>query len=464
MSEVYEQRKIRFRVKTIEGDIHTPIGIFQKLKGTKRFLLESSHSHQDQGRYSYIGTNPYLEVTSIGDKVYVVDHEMNLEREEPLGVIEFLKRELLVEIEETDTELPPFSGGAMGYFGYDLIRQYENIGPVPSDELQMPDTHFLFFKQLIVFDHLLQKIHLITGEEDFEKSFTKMEKMIAEPIMPSSIVMAEELNFTSNFTQEQFENMIIQAKEAIVAGEVFQIVLSQRFQSSFKGEPFDAYRRLRLANPSPYMFYLEFGDYTVLGSSPESLISVKNQIVSVNPIAGTRPRGRTSEEDKGLEESLLMDEKELAEHRMLVDLGRNDLGRVCEIGSIELTEEMKIERYQHVMHIASKIKGKLREGFTSLDALTACLPAGTVSGAPKIRAMELINQFENCKRGVYAGSIGYIAYGGNLDMALAIRTMIIRNQKAYVQAGAGIVYDSDPTKEYEETRNKAKALMEVHKK
>lgn len=465
MTECTGQKKVRFRGKTIEGDIHTPIAIFQKLTGDKKFLLESSNSHQDNGRYSYIGTNPYLEVKSKGERVVVTDHETNETREEPLNVVEFLKRELLVEVEAEGIELPPFNGGAMGYLGYDVIRLYENIGPVPKDELQMPDAHFLFFKQLIVFDHLMQKIHLLTAEDDFAASLAHMQKMIAEPSRPSEEISNESLQFSSNFSQSEFEKMIVEAKEAIVAGEVFQIVLSQRFQSDFIGKPFDAYRRLRLANPSPYMFYLQFGEeYTVVGSSPESLISVAGKKVNVNPIAGTRPRGKTIEEDQDFEESLLMDEKELAEHRMLVDLGRNDLGRVCEIGSIELTEEMKIERYQHVMHIASKIKGTLRDGLTSLDALTVCLPAGTVSGAPKIRAMELINKLENSKRGLYSGALGYISYGGDLDMALAIRTMIIKDDKAYVQAGAGIVYDSNPTKEYEETQNKARALMEVHKK
>lgn len=464
MMDYMEKKKIRFKGRTMEGDIHTPIGIFQKLKGEQKFLLESSHSHEDNGRYSYIGTNPYLEVKAFGNKVKVIDHEAGVTEEKQVNVIELLKQELLIEVEAEGIELPPFHGGAMGYFGYDIIRLYENIGPIPSDELDMPDAHFLFFKQLIVFDHLLQKIYLLTGEEDFEASFSKMEAIIAQPNVHSEAVSTDSLNFTSNFSQPEFEQMVVEAKEAIVAGEVFQIVLSQRFEAEFNGEAFDAYRRLRLANPSPYMFYLEFGEYTVLGSSPESLISVSDNQVNVNPIAGTRPRGKTAEEDQSLEDSLLVDEKELAEHRMLVDLGRNDLGRVCEIGSVHLIEEMNIVRYQHVMHMASKIRGTLRPGFSSLDALTVCLPAGTVSGAPKIRAMELINKYENCKRGVYAGSIGYITYGGNLDMALAIRTMIIKGKKAYVQAGAGIVYDSNPTKEYEETQNKARALMEVNKK
>ncbi len=463
MTESMAQKKIRFKGKTIEGDIHTPIAIFQKLKGEKKFLLESSHSHQDNGRYSYIGSDPYLEVKAKGEGVLVTDHETGETREETIKVVEFLKQELLIEV-EADVELPPFNGGAMGYLGYDVIRQYENIGAVPEDKLNMPDAHFLFFKQLIVFDHLLQKIHLITGEEDYEASIANMQKIIAGPNVHTEDILTETLEFSSNFSQSEFEKMVSEAKDAIIAGEIFQIVLSQRFEAPFSGKTFDAYRRLRLANPSPYMFYLEFGEYTVLGSSPESLISVSDKIVRVNPIAGTRPRGKTVEEDKDLEESLLIDEKELAEHRMLVDLGRNDLGRVCEIGSIQLTEEMEVVRYSHVMHLASKIVGTLRDSYTSLDALTVTLPAGTVSGAPKIRAMQLINKLENNKRGAYSGSIGYISYGGNLDMALAIRTMIIKDEKAYVQAGAGIVYDSNPTKEYEETQNKARALMEVHKK
>ncbi|MFE4426695.1 anthranilate synthase component I [Peribacillus butanolivorans] len=464
MNHLDEKKILRFKMETIEGDIHTPIAIFQKLDDEKKFLLESSNSHHDNGRYSYLGSNPYLEVTSLGNQVYVKDSNTDEKLVRNINIIEFLKNQLLVEIEDSPVHLPPFNGGAIGYMGYDIIRLYENIGPVPPDSLQMPDAHFLFFKELYIFDHVLQKIHLLTAEEESEKSLMGMKEKINRPSNPSKDISSESLEFNSNFSQDEFEKMVLEVKEAIVAGEVFQVVLSQRFQADFDGEPFDAYRRLRLANPSPYMFYIEFGDYTIIGSSPESLISVTAGMVHVNPIAGTRPRGKTDEEDKGMEKSLLMDEKELAEHRMLVDLGRNDLGRVCEIGSIHLTEEMEIQRYQHVMHIASKISGELKEGFTSLDALTVCLPAGTVSGAPKIRAMELINELENCKRGIYSGAIGFIGFGGDLDMALAIRTMIIKDGSAYVQAGAGIVYDSDPKTEYEETQNKARALMEVNTK
>ena len=462
MKSLNEKKILRFKMETIEGDIHTPISIFRKLDNKKKFLLESSNSHHDNGRYSYLGSNPYLEVTSLANQVHVKDPETGEEQVQETNIIEFLKDQLLVELEDMPLNLPPFNGGAIGYLGYDVIRLYEKIGDVPPDSLQMPDAHFLFFKELYIFDHVLQKVHLLTAEDDGKKSLANMKEKINQPSKRSQELSSEFLDFYSNFSQAEFEKMVLEAKEAIIAGEVFQIVLSQRFQAAFDGEPFDAYRRLRLANPSPYMFYIEFGDYTVLGSSPESLISVSNSMVHVNPIAGTRPRGKTDEEDRGLEKSLLMDEKELAEHRMLVDLGRNDLGRVCEIGSIHLTEEMEIQRYQHVMHIASKISGKLKAEFTSLDALTVCQPAGTVSGAPKIRAMELINELENCKRGVYSGSIGFIGFGGDLDMALAIRTMIIKEGHAYVQAGAGIVYDSDPKTEYEETQNKARALMEVN--
>ena len=463
MDRLDEKKILRFKMVTIEGDIHTPISIFRKLGEGKKFLLESSHSHHGNGRYSYLGSNPYLEITSFGKQVRIRDCHTDEERPEEQNIVEFLKAELLIEMDDTGVELPPFNGGAVGYMGYDVIRLYENIGPIPADPLNMPDAHFLFFKEIYIFDHVLQKIHLLTAVEDYERSLKEMKEKVNRPGEPVQKITSEYLEFSSNLSQDAFEKMVLEAKEAIVSGEVFQIVLSQRFKAEFKGEPLDAYRRLRLANPSPYMFYIEFGEYTVLGSSPESLISVSNGSVHVNPIAGTRPRGKTDEEDKGLEQSLMKDEKELAEHRMLVDLGRNDLGRVCEIGSIQLTEEMEIQRYQHVMHIASKVSGKLKEGVSSLDALTVCLPAGTVSGAPKIRAMELINQLEDCKRGTYSGSIGYIGFGGDLDMALAIRTMIIKGGHAYVQAGAGIVYDSDPATEYEETRNKARALMEVNR-
>lgn len=456
-----ERRKLQFNKMIVEGDIHTPISIFQKLPGRKKFLLESSPSHHDKGRYSYIGFHPYLELVS-KDKV-TERISPNQKSKLEIGLLmDELKKELDVEFETNDFDIP-FFGGAVGYLGYDMIRQYEEIGYVPEDSLNMPDAHFLLFEDVIVFDHLTEKIHLVTCSSEFETRLSDMKKLIESVSNNEPESERVHLDFQSNMSQKTFENLVHQAKEAIIEGEVFQVVLSQRFQSPFHADPFQAYRRLRLSNPSPYMFYIDFDGYTVLGSSPESLISVKDRQVTVNPIAGTRPRGNTPEEDQQYEQSLLEDEKELAEHKMLVDLGRNDLGRVCEIGSITLTAQMKIERYKHVMHIASKIKGLLRSDLTSLDALIACMPAGTVSGAPKIRAMQLINELENVKRGVYAGSVGYLGFGGSLDMALAIRTMVIKDDIAYVQAGAGIVYDSVAATEYEETKNKAKALLEVQR-
>jgi anthranilate synthase component I len=457
--KLMESEKMKFTIETVEGDIHTPISIFRKIQEKKKFLLESSAAHQDQGRYSYIGFRPYLEVSANGNEYQVSGSSTNPEVKQG-NVMEQLAFELMIEIEAPPLPIP-FFGGAVGYFGYDMIRQYENIGPVPEDVLNMPDAHFLFFRDLFVYDHLLQKIHLVTSGKDPQPIIKEMKETLNRPNEADGDIQTGELSFQSNMSKEKFVELVNEAKKAIVAGEVFQIVLSQRFQSPFKGDPFQLYRRLRLSNPSPYLFYIDFDDYTVLGSSPESLLSVKNQVVTGNPIAGTRPRGRTPEEDESLAKDLLADEKELAEHKMLVDLGRNDLGRVCEIGSVEISSYMKIEKYKHVMHITSKLTGQLKQELTSLDALAACMPAGTVSGAPKIRAMEWINKLENNKRGVYAGSVGYIGFGGNLDMGLAIRTMVVKDQYAYVQAGAGIVYDSVPETEFEETQNKAKALLEV---
>ncbi|SFC04079.1 anthranilate synthase, component I [Bacillus sp. OV322] len=463
MKTNYSTQKNPFKIETVDGDIHTPVSIFQKLEGENKFLLESSQAHHDHGRYSYIGCNPFCEAASFGEELRISDHKkqhQDLRRE---TMIDFLEKHMAVEMESKDVPELPFTGGAVGYLGYDAIRQYEDIGAQPLDDLKMPDAHFLIYDEMYIFDHILQVIHLVTRDEDSMGRFREMKEVLNRPLPKMDDEVLKDLIFESNYSKEQFTNMVNMAKEAIVAGEVFQVVLSQRFESGFHGNPFRAYRRLRLSNPSPYMFYIEFRDYTILGSSPESLISVRGNELTANPIAGTRPRGKTEKEDMELEIELLNDEKELAEHRMLVDLARNDVGKVSKIGSVSLASEMTIERFQHVMHIASKVKGQLKEGTSSLKALIACLPAGTVSGAPKIRAMQLINTFENRKRGVYAGSIGYIGFGGNLDMALAIRTMVVKDNRAFIQAGAGIVYDSDPEKEYEETKNKAKALMEVYR-
>ncbi|MDQ0217231.1 anthranilate synthase component I [Peribacillus cavernae] len=453
-------KKLNCRVETLEGDTHTPVSVFQKLTGKKKFLLESSNKHEGDGRYSYLGSNPAFEIRSLANDITLIDLRNNETKNHRGRILDFLKTEILTE---TSPELPfPFYGGAIGFLGYDVIRQYEEIGEVPPDQLKMPEAHFMVYREVIVFDHALQKIHLVVldeSESELQKRIGKLKKLLSEE---TRVIEHEKsvLEFSPSMPRERFEALVKEAKESIIAGKIFQIVLSQRFTSKFDGSPFEIYRKLRVKNPSPYMFFLDFEDYAVLGSSPESMMKVRGRKVTLNPIAGTRPRGKSDEEDHLFEKTLRSDEKEIAEHMMLVDLGRNDLGRVSKVGSIDITASMLIERYQYVMHLVSEVSGELNDGISGLDALAVCLPAGTVSGAPKIEAMKIINKLENSKRGLYSGAIGYISYNGSLDMALAIRTMIINDKTAYVQAGAGIVYDSIPEKEYEETINKAKALME----
>ena len=451
-------------LKQIEGDIYTPIAIYQSLPGEKKFLLESSLKHEQHGRYSFIGANPYMEMRAKDHQVIIEDENgIRIESGAFLDALEqYLPQEQLAKIPF------PLMGGAVGYVGYDIIRQYEDIGEIPYDELNMPEAHLLFYKDIVVYDHFTQKISIVhIGEEGMELAFNKRaENIVAAiekgPKQPSfERIKKSSINFQSNMTQRQFEEKVMKAKEEIVKGEIFQVVLSQRFSTAFAGDPFYFYRSLRTHNPSPYMFYIDFKDYQIVGASPESLLKGDGQQVVTNPIAGTRKRGKSAEEDTELEIDLLQDEKELAEHRMLVDLGRNDLGRVCEIGSVELTKYMKIEKYKHVMHIVSEVVGKKRSDISNCKVLSSCLPAGTVSGAPKIRAMSIINELEDVKRGVYAGAVGYFSNHGSFDFALAIRTMIVKDGVAAIQAGAGIVYDSDPVMEHNEVLNKARAFMEV---
>jgi anthranilate synthase component I len=453
---------MNYEKKQLNGDTLTPIIIYKRLRGQKKFLLESSVHHTGKGRYSIIGANPYKELTGTGQQTVVAEKgkEEKLE-EKPL---EMLKQHI------SGVQLPfdfPFYGGAVGYMAYDTIRQYEVIGEVPADPIGMPEVHFMFYQDIIVYDHKHEQVTLLAVDGSGNRSAEALRERLAE--MEEELTTHQEIpdaslaavHFHPEIDQESFMNMVEEAKAYIKAGDVFQIVLSQRLTADFNGDAFSFYRKLRASNPSPYMFYLDFEDYTVLGASPESLIKASDGKITANPIAGSRPRGKTTEQDEQLTTELLADEKELAEHRMLVDLSRNDLGRVCKVGTVELTKYMTVEKYQHVMHIVSEVQGDLAEGMTGLDALIAALPAGTVSGAPKIRAMQLINQFEKKKRGLYAGAIGYINMNGDLDLALAIRTMVVKDKKAYVQAGAGLVYDSDPETEYHETLHKAKSLTEV---
>lgn len=453
-------------IEQMEGDQVTPIVLYQRLQGTKKFLLESSLRQEDKGRYSFIGSNPYLEIKSKGEQV-------ELQFQDRLEVREGKVLDVIGDVLPFhEVESPfPFCGGAIGYVGYDVIRQYEVLGEVNVDDLQMPEAHMMFYNTFLVYDHKMQTVSFVyvyrAGEETSYEEVGEVLQQMKQQVMEGMTVHAPlgrlDANFTSNVTKDQFIDIVETAKEYIRAGDIFQVVLSQRLQTQFEGDPFGLYRRLRLTNPSPYMFYIDFTDYIVLGSSPESLLAVHGKKVTTNPIAGTRPRGATPELDKQIEEELLDNEKEKAEHLMLVDLGRNDLGFISEIGSVQLDKFMAVERYSHVMHLVSEVSGQLRDGMTCLDALQHCLPAGTVSGAPKIRAMTIIDELENRKRNVYAGTVGYISFAGDMDMALAIRTMVVKDNNAYIQAGAGVVYDSSPEAEYDETINKAKALLEVMK-
>lgn len=462
MTELKEQKVI---FEELQGDTLTPISIFQRLSGKKKFLLESSLKHEASGRYSFIGANPAYEIQGFEEKTIVLkDGHEEVISEKPLEVLKGLAPKL-VDI----PDFIPLVGGAVGFVGYDVIRHYESIGETPLDEFALPDVHFMMFEELVVFDHLQQKVFLVgvplleTTEVDHLKIrlLERKKEILTGTDHEQPLVKLS--SFEASISKEEFIEKVKQAKEYIVEGDIFQVVLSQRMKAKIEGDPFSFYRKLRIQNPSPYMYYLDFEDYIVAGASPESLIKATNNKVVTNPIAGTRPRGKTSEEDENLAKELMADEKELAEHQMLVDLGRNDIGRVSEFGTVQVDKYMVIEKYKHVMHLVSEVSGTLTNQYTPLDALIACLPAGTVSGAPKIRAMEIINELEEVKRGVYSGAIGYFSANGNMDFALAIRTMVMKGEDVYIQAGAGIVYDSVPEKEYEETLHKLKAFLEEDK-
>lgn len=454
-------------IEELEGDTLTPISIFQRMSGRKKFLLESSLKHEKSGRYSFIGADPVMELKGEGNRTAVTARgKTEVFAEKPLDAV----RRLMPEQKHHPFEQFPFCGGAVGYAGYDVIRQYEDIGTIPYDELNVPDVHLMFFEEVAVFDHLEQKVYLVgmplLEETDESQLREKIQKRKAEIQKGTAGAESEEATlsaFKASISKEDFVEKVNRAKSYIEEGDIFQVVLSQRLKAELTGDSFAFYRKLRVQNPSPYMYYLDFEEYAVAGASPESLIKAAGNKVITNPIAGTRPRGKSEEEDLQLERDLIEDEKELAEHRMLLDLGRNDLGRVCEFGSVTIEKNMVIERYKHVMHLVSEVGGRLKNPHTSIDALIACLPAGTVSGAPKIRAMEVINELETVKRGIYSGAVGYFSGNGNMDFALAIRTMVIKDGYAYIQAGAGIVHDSIPEKEYEETLHKLKAFLEDKK-
>ncbi|KNY25279.1 anthranilate synthase component I [Pseudobacteroides cellulosolvens] len=465
-------------IMEVYADMETPISLFKRFEDSQYcFLLESVEGGEKWARYSFIGRNPFLIVKSRNGRNYIEDRNGNktIEDGNPIEVI----KALMGKYRGADIpKLPRFNGGAVGFFGYDLIRYYENLPNIPEDDLDLPESHFMFTDEVIVFDHLKQKIHIIVNMHvngNIERAYNSTTERIKaiykeilssrwkinENIKPELSTSNKEFNFTSNISREKFCENVVRAKQYIKDGDIFQVVLSQRLCVETDHEPLDIYRVLRVLNPSPYMYYLKLDDYRIIGSSPEMLVRVEDGVAETCPIAGTRKRGSTKEEDEALEKELLADKKECAEHTMLVDLGRNDIGKVSKYGTVKVNNLMHIERYSHVMHIVTNVVGELNEDKTPFDALMSVLPAGTVSGAPKVRAMEIIDELENVKRGPYAGAIGYLSFNSNLDSCITIRTMVIKDNKAYIQAGAGIVADSVPEMEYEETLNKAKALLKA---
>lgn len=450
-------------IDEIPGDTLTPIGIYQRLSGKKKFLLESSLKHEDSGRYSIIGCDPTFELIGNGFETAIIEGDKREVRNE--RALDLVK-ELLPENKAALPHFLPVNAGAFGYVGYDNIRQYENIGPEAKDEIGIPDVHLMFFEDLVIFDHLEQKVYLVasplkeTTTEQELRFRLQIRKLEVTAPYKEDLPEVKLTPFQATISKEQFIEKVNKAKDYILEGDIFQVVPSQRMTAEIEGSAFSYYRKLRIKNQSPYMYFFDFDEYAVLGSSPESLIKAVDGKVITNPIAGTRPRGATVKEDIQLEKELLLDEKELAEHKMLVDLARNDVGKVSDFGSISVDKYIKVEKYKHVMHLVSEVSGDLKKDFKCVDALVSCLPAGTVSGAPKIRAMQIINELEGTKRGIYSGAVGYFSKNGNMDFALAIRTMVIKGKKAYIQAGAGIVHDSVPEKEYEETIHKLKLFLE----
>ena len=466
-------------VRHLMADTETPIRVFQHFYEEKRaFLLESVEGGLKWARYSFIGTDPFMLIHAKHGVTKIEGPDgVRESREKP---VEVLKAYLRAYTSPSLPDLPRFTGGAVGFFGYDLLQYYEKLPAHKHDDLQMNDIEFMFCDQVIVFDHFKQQLKVIANVHvpqhgtdaeiiaEYEKTCAKIDATIErlkrplpalsmnhQPI-PDDVDLGD---VRSNLTKEQFIANVEKAKEYIRAGDIFQVVLSQRFEIETDVSPLHVYRILRTMNPSPYMYCLKMDDEVIVGTSPELLVRVEDEKVETRPIAGTRPRGKTPEEDAALERELLADEKERAEHLMLVDLGRNDLGRVSEFGTVKCDTFMQIEKYSHVMHIVSNVTGKIAKDKDFFDAFISCLPAGTVSGAPKLRAMEIIAELENEARGTYAGAIGYFGFSGNMDTCITIRTIVFKNGKAYVQAGAGIVWDSVPENEYEETRNKAKGML-----
>ena len=458
------------------GDMETPVSAFLKLKkGSYNFLLESAEQEEKTGRYSFLGTNPEIVIKGKGKEVEVYNNysgeKQKVSLDDPTAIIDKLIEENRAPLYN---HLPGFTGGLIGYFSYDFVRQIEKIPDISPDNLETPDFFFILASHMVIFDHFKRKILIVanvkTSEGDLKQKYEEgcktledIQKQIEKPpFLLQKITSKPAGQFQSNFKRQKFIEAVQKTKKYIREGDIIQAVISQRWQKKLDVPTFNIYRALRTINPSPYMFYLDAGEFKLVGSSPEILVKLDGKKATIRPIAGTRTRGKDEKEEARQERALLSDEKERAEHIMLVDLGRNDLGRVCISGSVKVTELMTIEKYSHVMHIVSNVEGILKRGKSATDLIKASFPAGTVSGAPKIRAMEIIEEIEPEKRGPYAGAVGYFSLQGNMDFCITIRTFFIKGDKLYIQAGAGIVADSVPEREYKETENKVKGLMEAY--
>jgi anthranilate synthase component 1 len=457
--------------KEIGADLLTPVSAFLKIAehSDYAFLLESVEGGEHVARYSFLGKDPFLILRAREGRTMIERAGVTTTVDDPL--VATLKRVMSELRAPSVPHLPRFTGGAVGYLGYDATAWFEPV-PIPPGPVE-DDAGFMVFDTVLAFDHVRHRILIIanariTGDDDLASLYQFasariqfIERELARGLSHETPPARDALSFRSNLTRSRFEDMVRTAQEHIAAGDIYQVVLSQRFEAEVEADPFTVYRALRHVNPSPYMFFIRMGRLNVIGSSPEMLVRVENGRAQTHPIAGTRPRGRTESEDDRLVEELRQNEKESAEHVMLVDLGRNDLGRVCEYGTVRVPRFMAVERYSHVMHLVSVVEGRLAPDRDALDGLVACFPAGTVSGAPKVRAMQIISDLEPDPRGIYAGAVGYVDFAGNLDFCIAIRTIIMHGTRARVQAGAGIVADSQPAAEYQETCDKARALIEA---
>jgi anthranilate synthase component 1 len=462
-------------VKSVSADLLTPVSAFLAIAENEphAFLLESVERGEQIGRYTFLGARPYMRVKALKGAVEITRGRRSETIEDDIFAV--VKRLLRDHQLASVLGLPPFTAGAVGYFAYDVIRRLEKIGNYTKDDLLLPDAELMFFDRLLAFDHLRHQIHIMAAADVSRESprraydraqrdIAALERKLAEGLSPALLRKAakpkpRQLKIHAGTKRDVYLRNVERCKEYIAAGDIFQVVYSQRFDFTPDVAPFDLYRALRQVNPSPYLYFLKMEDTHILGSSPEMLVRVTGRKLEYRPIAGTRPRGRDAAEDAVFEQQVRNDEKERAEHVMLVDLGRNDLGRVSEYGSVKVKDLMYVERYSHVMHLVSALEGTLRKDLDALDAFTACFPAGTLSGAPKVRAMQIIEELEPTRRGVYGGSVLYADFAGNLDSCIGIRTLLMKGKKAYLQAGGGIVADSDPAAEFQESLNKAQAVL-----